>query len=104
MAVGRKTQAANAGWKFVEVVANTFIDHIKLSVPLYEKGHDLICQGSDFFVPDVSVVGDIGTSGGGLLRRTVAKQARGAVVDPAMVKAARDIAGAWTPSNEAYGR
>ena len=29
---------------------DTFVSHIRLSVPLYDEGHDLICHLSDFFV------------------------------------------------------
>lgn len=96
MGVGQKIKAANAGWTFGENVPDTFVDHIKLSVPLYEKGHDLVCQVSDFFVHHDSIVYEIGTSTGELLRKLAERQkgkpeARfiGMDVEPAMVKAAR---------------
>lgn len=97
MGVGQKIKAANAGWTFGENVPDTFVDHIKLSVPLYEKGHDLVCQISDFFVHNDSIVYEIGTSTGELLRKLAERQrskpeARfiGMDVEPAMVKAARE--------------
>ena len=56
LGVGQKIAAENAGWTFGANVPDTFVDHIKLSVPLYEMGHDLICQVSDFFIKNDSVV------------------------------------------------
>ncbi len=48
MGVGQNITADNAHWTFGGNVPDTFVDHIKLSVPLYEMGHGLICQVSDF--------------------------------------------------------
>lgn len=69
MGVGQKISADNAGWTFGGDVADTFVDHIRQSVPLYESGHDLTCQISDFFVQNDSVCYEIGTSTGELLRK-----------------------------------
>lgn len=69
MGVGQDIVAENAGWTFGGDVPDTFVDHIKLSVPLYESGHDLICQVSDFFVKNDSVCYEIGTSTGELIRK-----------------------------------
>ncbi|MGB3146935.1 MAG: methyltransferase domain-containing protein [Paracoccaceae bacterium] len=95
MGVGQKIAAENAGWTFGNDVPDTFVDHIKLSVPLYEAGHDLICQVSDFFVKNDSVIYEIGTSTGELTRKLAEHHkskpgARwiGIDVEPAMVKAA----------------
>lgn len=69
MSVGHDITAPNAGWTFNEDVVATFVDHIRQSVPLYEQGHDLICQLSDFYVQPESLVYEIGTSTGELIRK-----------------------------------
>ncbi len=96
MGVGQKISAENAGWSFGGKVPETFVDHIRLSVPLYDMGHDLTCQVSDFFVHHDSVVYEIGTSTGELLKKlALHHKARPGVrwigfdVEPAMVEAAR---------------
>lgn len=95
MGVGQKIAAENAGWTFGNNVPDTFVDHIKQSVPLYESGHDLICQLSDFFVKTDSVIYEIGTSTGELIRKMALHNGRktgarwiGLDVEPAMIKAA----------------
>lgn len=67
--VGHNIEAENAGWTFSGGVPDTFVSHIRQSVPLYEEGHELTCQISDFFVSDTSVVYEIGTSTGELLKK-----------------------------------
>lgn len=69
MKVGQKIEVENAGWKFGGDVPDTFVEHIKVSVPLYESGHDLICQLSDYFVADTSTCYEIGVSTGELLKK-----------------------------------
>lgn len=102
MGVGQNISAQNAGWTFGDDVPATFVDHIKLSVPLYDSGHDLICQMSDFFVKRDSTVYEIGTSTGELLHKLAEHNSQkagarfiGMDVEPAMVAAAtkhcRDI-------------
>ncbi len=56
-------------WSFSNHVAEQFDDHVKLSVPLYEEGHDLICYLSDFFMSDNAVFYEIGCSTGTLIRK-----------------------------------
>lgn len=97
MGVGQKISADNAGWTFGGDVADTFVDHIRQSVPLYESGHDLICQMSDFFVHNDSVCYEIGTSTGELLRKLAEHNAAksdvrwiGYDVEEKMINAARD--------------
>lgn len=96
MGVGQNISAGNAAWTFGDNVPDTFVDHIKVSVPLYEQGHNLICQLSDFFVKNDSVVYEIGTSTGELLKKLALHNSHkpdvrwiGLDVEPAMVKAAR---------------
>jgi tRNA (cmo5U34)-methyltransferase len=67
--VGQGIAARTAGWTFDGPVAETFVDHIRQSVPWYEVGHDLACGLSDYFVHDDSVCYEIGTSTGELLRK-----------------------------------
>lgn len=69
MGKSQHISADNGAWTFGNNVSETFVDHIKLSVPLYENGHDLICQLAPYFVKDDSVVYEIGTSTGELLRK-----------------------------------
>lgn len=69
MKVGDKIQAPNAGWSFGADVPETFVSHVSRSVPLYEQGHSLICQLSDFFCDDGSVCYELGVSTGELLRK-----------------------------------
>lgn len=38
----------NAGWSF-DHISEDFDSHIQRSIPLYQEGHELICQYSDFF-------------------------------------------------------
>lgn len=69
MTVGHNIVADNAGWTFSGDVAKTFVQHIRQSVPLYEEGHDLVCQLSDYFVGNNSTCYELGTSTGELLKK-----------------------------------
>ena len=69
MKVGHNIKADNAGWSFGGEVPNTFVEHIRQSVPLYEEGHELVCQLSDYFVSDTSTVYEMGVSTGELLKK-----------------------------------
>ena len=59
---------SNAGWSF-ENVADAFDDHVRKSVPLYDLGHDLICQIGDFFLPPKATVVGLGVSTGLLAKK-----------------------------------
>ena len=48
--VGQEIDARNAGWTF-EGIAGQFDEHVRLSVPLYDEGHELACRLGDFFLP-----------------------------------------------------
>lgn len=65
----KKIYANNASWTFDKNVPKKFSHHIKQSVPFYEEGHDLICEVSDFFIKNKSIVYDIGSSTGTLLNK-----------------------------------
>ncbi len=68
MKVDKNITAENASWSF-QGIANEFEDHVRLSVPFYDDGHSLVCQYSDFFVKNNSIVYEIGSSTGLLLRK-----------------------------------
>ncbi len=64
--VGDRIQAERANWKFGGETSKNFDEHVSKSVPLYQEGHDLICDMSDFFVKDNSIIYEIGCSTGTL--------------------------------------
>jgi tRNA (cmo5U34)-methyltransferase len=97
MSVGHNIEAANAGWSFGGNTPGSFVDHIRQSVPLYEEGHDLVCQLSDFFVSSASIVYEIGVSTGELLKKLALHSAAkpgarwvGLDTELAMVRKARE--------------
>ncbi len=67
--VGNKIDAGRANWSFDGKVADTFVDHVRQSVPGYDEGHDIVCKLSDFFCLEDSVCYELGTSTGELLRK-----------------------------------
>jgi tRNA (cmo5U34)-methyltransferase len=69
MKVGHDIDVAPANWTFGGSVAETFVDHVRRSVPYYDAGHDLVCQLSDFFCRADSVCYEVGVSTGQLLRK-----------------------------------
>lgn len=58
----------NANWKFSGDIVQEFDKHILSSVPLYEQGHILISNLSDFFLSNDSVCYELGCSTGTLLK------------------------------------
>ena len=66
-----KTQ--NANWKFNGEMVESFEEHVKKSIPLYEKGHKLIENLSDYFVKDDSICYEIGSSTGTLLEKVATR-------------------------------
>jgi len=92
--VGDGLVVSSAGWTFGGDTPKSFEAHIARSVPDYVAGHELIEQISDFFVKKDSVVYDLGTSTGALLRRLSARHQPGTRwigidVEPAMIDQAR---------------
>lgn len=67
--VGNNIESIESNWKFSGSVAENFDEHVKLSVPYYNQGHDLICSLSDFFVSNGSHIYEIGCSTGTLLEK-----------------------------------
>jgi len=65
--VGSSISANRGRWSFGGEVAQTFVPHITQSVPLYEKGHEIVCDLSDFFLRSDSRCYELGTSTGELM-------------------------------------
>jgi tRNA (cmo5U34)-methyltransferase len=66
---GDNIQTEDSNWKFKGEAVKNFNNHVKKSVPLYEEGHEIICNLSKFFVKDNSLVYEIGSSTGVLTCR-----------------------------------
>ena len=66
--VGQDIDARNAGWTF-EGIESQFDEHVRLSVPLYDEGHELACRLGDFFLPQGATVVELGTSTGVLAKK-----------------------------------
>ena len=62
--VGDSIVADNANWNFEGDVANNFESHVRKSVPLYDKGHELLLEASDYFVKRDSICYELGCSTG----------------------------------------
>ena len=69
MKVGNDIETKRASWSFDGNVADTFVDHVRQSVPMYDAGHELVTSISDYFIRDESTCYEIGTSTGELLRK-----------------------------------
>ncbi len=67
MHVGDGINKGRANWDFGGDVADNFVPHVRKSVPLYDEGHELICQLSDFFCQKDSVCYELGASTGQLI-------------------------------------
>lgn len=65
----------NAGekWSFTGDVTKSFDSHVKKSVPLYDEGHKLVTDLSDFYIHDGSIAYEIGCSTGELTRKIYEK-------------------------------
>lgn len=59
---GDNIDTSNANWKFKGSVVENFDNHILKSVPLYEEGHNLIVNLSDYFINDDSICYELGAS------------------------------------------
>lgn len=67
--VGQSIETQRAGWNFGGSVPETFVSHVRQSVPYYDDGHDLICYLSDFFCLKDSTCYELGVSTGELIRK-----------------------------------
>ncbi len=64
---GDNISSDNANWKFSGKMVKDFENHVSKSVPIYNRGHELIIQLSDFFIKEDSLIYDLGCSTGKLL-------------------------------------
>ena len=64
--VGDGIEAGTGNWKFSGATVNVFDDHVSKSVPLYNEGHNLIIDLSDYFIRDNSLIYELGCSTGSL--------------------------------------
>lgn len=93
--VGDDLQAQNANWSFGGGVGERFDAHVRRSIPLYQQGQELLTQAADFFLPNGSLVYELGCSTGTLLTRLAErnrhKQVRivGVEREPVMLEQAR---------------
>lgn len=67
LSAGDKIKTENANWSFSGDTVNSFDSHVLKSVPFYKEGHLLICNLSDYFIKNNSIIYEIGTSTGELL-------------------------------------
>jgi len=72
---GDNISSSHHRWDFDGLDPLTFEKHAGKSIPLYQEGHDLICDLSAFFTPESGSVLDIGCSTGRLLKSLVARHA-----------------------------
>ena len=66
---GDGIRSGNASWTFGSDTPKNFSTHVQKSVPLYDVGHELVLDISDFFVRDNSVCYEIGVSTGVLIKK-----------------------------------
>ena len=66
---GEGISVKNASWTFGEDTPKNFSNHVKRSVPFYDKGHELILHISDFFVKDNSNCYELGVATGALINK-----------------------------------
>lgn len=60
-------------WSFDGEIVDTFVDHIRRSVPLYDAGHEMVCEVADYFVRDHSICYELGVSTGELLQKLASR-------------------------------
>ncbi|AHE97599.1 methyltransferase domain-containing protein [Thioalkalivibrio paradoxus] len=94
--VGDELRADNANWSFGGDVSEHFDEHVQRSVPFYRAGHELVTHATDFFLPNGSLLYELGCSTGSLLTRLAARHRRkdvrivGIDREPEMVARARE--------------
>ena len=66
---GDRIKKGRGGWDFDTGVAKTFDSHVKKSVPLYDEGHQIIIDSSDYFIKKNSNIYDVGCSTGKLINK-----------------------------------
>ena len=66
---GDDIMSKNASWTFGSNTPKNFSNHVKKSVPLYDIGHDLVLDISDYFVKEDSICYELGVSTGVLIKK-----------------------------------
>lgn len=66
---GDNIKTSKGMWKFDRQTSKNFDSHVSKSVPLYEEGHNLIANLSDFFINNNSIAYDLGCSTGALMEK-----------------------------------
>lgn len=96
--IGDSILANRGRWSFGGEVPKHFVEHIRRSVPLYDEGHALVCQLSEFFLRSDSLCYEIGTSTGELMAKLINHNKNkigvrfvGLDNEPAMVDAAKSL-------------
>ena len=69
MKVGDSIEMQRGNWNFGGNVADTFVEHAQRSIPMYDAGHSIVCELSDFFCQPDSLAYEIGCSTGELIRK-----------------------------------
>lgn len=69
----KKFKASPFSWNFKASTVKDFDNHIKLSIPHYSEGHDLILKIAEFFVKDDSICYELGTSTGVIVSKLAKK-------------------------------
>jgi len=97
MKVGQDIEKKRADWNFAGNVPETFVEHVRQSVPYYDDWHDLICYLSDFFCFQDSTCYELGVSTGQLIKKLAVYNAHkpkikwvGVDGEAAMIKKAKE--------------
>lgn len=69
MKTGDNIEQEHGNWNFGGNVPETFVKHVRKSVPFYDEGHELICYLSDYFCQSDSVCYELGVSTGQLIKK-----------------------------------
>ena len=90
-----RSMPPNAAWTFGGATPGAFDEHVARSVPLYDEGHELVVNLSDFFLSEGSTCYELGCSTGALImkialhHRDVTLRAFGIDVEQDMIAFAR---------------
>lgn len=98
MDVGHNIKTQDGKWTFGnDKVVDNFVNHVSSSVPLYEQGHTLVCDLSEYFIRPKSVHYEIGSSTGELTKKIAERHAHkdnaqiiGVEIEDLMIKKARE--------------
>ncbi len=94
---GDSIETKNANWSFSGEVVDNFEEHVRKSVPLYDEGHHLVTELSDYFIKDDSICYEIGSSAGTLSHKLATKNSfknakfYGIEIEEDMVKKAQTL-------------